>query len=76
MLRAYMSPDQTGWNERLACTEFAINNSHQEPVMNTIFFFNYGIHLLTPVTMDSRMTVPCEHDFVQGIGRAVQQAKL
>ena len=37
MLRAYVQPDQNGWDEHLACAEFAINNSWQESVKNTPF---------------------------------------
>ena len=75
MLRAYVSPDQSDWDEHLACAEFAINNSWQEAVKNTPFFLNYGMHPLVPASVSLPRTVPSAHDFVEGIERAVRRAK-
>ena len=75
MLRAYVQPDQNDWDEHLACAEFAINNSWQESVMNTHFFFTYGMHPLTPVSASLPRLVPTAHSFVEGIEGAVRRAK-
>ena len=50
MLRAYVSLEHDDWDAKLACAEFAINNSWQATVKNTPFFLNYGQHPLTPAT--------------------------
>ena len=51
MLRAYVCNEHNDWDEKLACAEFAINNSWQEAVRSTPFFVNYGQHSLTPATI-------------------------
>jgi len=42
MLRVYVSLEHDDWDAKLACAEFAINNSWQETVKNTPFFLHYG----------------------------------
>jgi hypothetical protein len=42
MLRAYVILEHDDWDAKLACAEFAINNSWQETVKNTPFFLHYG----------------------------------
>jgi hypothetical protein len=76
MLRAYVGPDPTEWDEHLACAEIAINSSWQESIKNTPFFLNYGMHPLTPGPMTLPRTVPHAHDFVEGIEKAVRKAKV
>jgi hypothetical protein len=59
----------------LACAEFAINNSWQETVKNTPFFFNYGQHPLTPATKQLFSTVSKAADFAEGIVKSVKEAR-
>jgi hypothetical protein len=75
MLRAYVSLEHDDWNAKLACAEFAINNSWQETVKNTPFFLNYGQHPLTPATKQLPYTVPKAADFAEGIVKSVKEAR-
>ena len=50
MLRHYINPTQTNWDELLPLAEFAMNNAHNASVDNTPFFLNYGMHPRCPVT--------------------------
>ena len=75
MLRAYISLEHDDWDAKLACAEFAINNSWQETVKNTPFFLNYGQHPLTPATKQLSSTVPKAADFAEGIVKSVKEAR-
>jgi hypothetical protein len=75
MLRAYVQPDHTDWDEHLACAEFAINNSWHKSIKNTPFFLKCGMHLLTPISAILPRLVPSAHDLVEGIEGAVRRAK-
>eukprot|EP00983_Pelagomonas_calceolata_P027323 858245-Pelagomonas_calceolata.AAC.1 len=74
MLRAYVCYAQDDWDEKLACAEFAINNSWQESVQNTPFFLNYGQHPLTPATVQLPSRVPGASEYAEGVARSVKQA--
>ena len=63
------------WDAKLACAEFAINNSWHETVKNTPFFLNYGQHPLTPATKQLPSAVPKAADFVEGIVKSVKEAR-
>ena len=75
MLRAYVSLEHDNWDAKLACAEFAINNSWHETVKNTPFFLNYGQHPLTPATKQLPSAVPKAADFVEGIVKSVKEAR-
>eukprot|EP00983_Pelagomonas_calceolata_P033030 1034935-Pelagomonas_calceolata.AAC.1 len=75
MLRAYVGYAQDDWDEKLACAEFAINNSWQESVQNTPFFLNYGQHPLTPATVQLLSRVQRASEYAEGIARSVKQAQ-
>ena len=75
MLRAYVSHKHDDWDAKLACAEFAINNSWHETVKNTPFFLNYGQHPLTPATKQLPSAVPKAADFVEGIVKSVKEAR-
>lgn len=51
MLRHYVSPTQDDWDEHLDMAEFAINNTLQASTNATPFFLNYGVHPVTPGTV-------------------------
>ena len=40
ILRHYVGPFHTDWDQHLACAEFAINNSYQESIKTTPFRLN------------------------------------
>jgi len=49
MLRHFVTPTITNWDELLVNAQFAINNAWQESVQNTPFFLNHGRHPRTPL---------------------------
>jgi hypothetical protein len=51
MLRAYVSPTATDWDEHLAAVEFAYNNSVQASTGYTPFQLTTGQHPLTPLAL-------------------------
>eukprot|EP00983_Pelagomonas_calceolata_P131246 1161757-Pelagomonas_calceolata.AAC.8 len=63
------------WDEKLACAEFAINNSWQESVQDMPFFLNYGQHPLTPATVQLPSKVPRASEYAEGIAKSVKQAR-
>ncbi len=75
VLRAYVKPDQTDWDEFLPAVEFAINNSWHESVHNTPFFLNYGQHPHLPSHTGLPSKVPAAENYVRGIEKAVAEAK-
>ena len=48
MLRHFVSPTMTNWDELLVHAQFEINNAWQESVQNTPFYLNHGRHPRTP----------------------------
>ena len=70
MLRNYVSPDQTDWDELLAPAEFAYNNAPSASTGFTPFFLNYGRHPRTPASLIFRRRgdggeVPSVENFVE-----------
>ena len=57
MLRHYIDPCQTDWDQHLPAVEFAINNSWQESIKETPFFLNYGQNPLVPINLIDSVTV-------------------
>ncbi len=50
MLRHFVSPTMTSWDELLVHAQFAINNAWQESVQNAPFYLNHGRHPRTPLS--------------------------
>jgi hypothetical protein len=77
MLRHYVAPDQSDWDQHLDAAEFAVNNSWQESTRETPFVLNYGHAPNTPMSMlvqqDSR--VPAAKALVQRIAEGIARAK-
>ena len=71
MLRNYVSPDQSDWDELLAPCEFAYNNAPSASTGFTPFFLNYGRHPRTPASLilkrrgDGMGEVPTVENFVE-----------
>eukprot|EP00983_Pelagomonas_calceolata_P019609 617253-Pelagomonas_calceolata.AAC.1 len=76
MLRSYIGNEQNDWDSKLACAEFAINNSWQEAVKNTPFYLNFGQHPLTPASLQLPRSVPMAADFVEGIVNNVKKNRM
>jgi len=51
MLRAYVAPHQSDWDEHLIAAEFAYNNSVQGSTGFTPFYLNHGRHPHTPLSL-------------------------
>jgi len=75
MLRSHVRPDQTDWDEHLACAKFVNNKLWQVSIKNSPFFLNYGMHPLTPVSASLPRLEPSIQDFVEGIEEAVRRTK-
>ena len=77
MLRSYISPCQTDWDEHLTAVEFAINNSWHESTRDTPFYLNYGQHPLTPINLSNGPPrVPAATAFVNRMQTRIAHAKL
>ena len=63
MLRHFVYPTVTTWDELLLHVQFAINNAWQELVQNTPFYLNHGRHPRTPLAVS----------LVQDKGRSLSQ---
>jgi hypothetical protein len=77
VLRHYVSPDQTDWDDYLAAAEFAINNAWQKSVRETPFMLNYGQHPNTPLRLlvETNQRVPAASNFVEHIRAGVAKAR-
>ncbi len=53
VLRCYTMLHQKDWDNNLCMAEFAINNSYHTSTKHTPFFLNYGMHLATPVMVET-----------------------
>jgi hypothetical protein len=51
MLRAYVSPTSTDWDQHLVAVEFAYNNTVQASTGFTPFYLTTGQHPLTPLSL-------------------------
>jgi hypothetical protein len=81
VLRHYVNPLQTDWDVWLPAVEFAINNSVHTGTKETPFFLNYGVHPLTPLSLQSpaerakASKVPAAAKFTADMQAAVARAK-
>ena len=79
MLRHYVSPTHTDWDEHLDMAEFAINDAWQESVKETPFMLNYGQHPLNFLSVQTHSQVPAAASFTEdmqlGRERAVECLK-
>eukprot|EP00983_Pelagomonas_calceolata_P039391 1137166-Pelagomonas_calceolata.AAC.1 len=62
MLRAYVVPFQTDWDEHLVAAEFAYNNSVQASTGFTPFFLYHGRHPYTPLSLTLSTLQPNTND--------------
>ena len=51
VIRHFISPDMTNWDELLPTVEFAMNDHVHEGMQQTPFFLNYGRHPAKPVDL-------------------------
>jgi hypothetical protein len=75
MLRMYVSRSQTDWEDKLACAEFAVNNSEHVSTGVSPFFLNYGHHPYLPVTLLPNHRVPGATAFAQKMQRLIAEAR-
>jgi hypothetical protein len=75
VLRHYVNPRGTDWEEFLPAVEFAVNNAWQESVRNTPFFLNYGRHPRGPDGQRIVSGVPHARDMRVRLQDALKDAK-
>jgi transposase InsO family protein len=75
MLRMYVSRSQTDWEDKLACAEFAVNNSEHVSTGVSPFFLNYGHHPYLPVSLLPNHRVPGATAFAQKMQRLIAEAR-
>ena len=71
LIRHYISPDQTNWDDLLPAAEFAVNNSKNESTGETPAFLMQGQHPLTPVTIQTDSTVPAARLFASQLQQTI-----
>ena len=83
LLRHFVSPTMTNWDELLMHAQFAINNAWQESMQNTPFYLNHGRHPRTPSsaslergrTLPSKSRHPASAAFAQHMQTPIAHAK-
>ena len=75
VLRHYIGPFQSNWEELLPMAEFSINNSLSEVTGATPFLLNYGQHPDTPLTVVLRRRHLEVNRFIGQWTERIQQAK-
>lgn len=78
VLRCHCMDAPHTWNDNLCMVEFAINNSYQESLKHTPFFLTYGMHPVTPVTLEAikLSKSPAASQWTQDMISTLNQAKL
>ena len=75
MLRHYVSPYQSDWNDYLPLCEFAINNSVNESTGFTPFYLTYGYHPMTPANTLTLSAIPAAKHLHQQMLQNIDLAK-
>ena len=78
ILRHYVGPFHTDWDQHLACAEFAINNSYQESIKTTPFRLNYGRDPKTPLSWTLNVPsskLPSAEELVSSLKKSLELAK-
>ncbi len=83
VLRHFMPPTMTNWDDLLMHAQFAINNAWQRSVQNTPFYLNHGRHPKPPFsaslergrTLPSKSKNPASAAFAQHMQTTIARAK-
>ena len=75
VLRSFISPDQSNWDDLLPLVEFAINNSINVATGSTPFLMNYGQTPITPASMPIIQNNSGAQKFVANWESQVKKAK-
>lgn len=75
VLRHYIGPFQSNWEQLLPMAEFSINNSLSDSTGTTAFLLNYGQHPDTPMTVALRAAHPEVNRFVGQWSELLKHAK-
>jgi hypothetical protein len=75
VLRHFIGPFQSNWEELLPMVEFSINNSLSEATGTTAFMLNYGQNPDTPTTVALRRAHPQVNRFIGQWSHLLKQAK-
>ena len=74
MLRYFVSPHQTDWDQHISLAEFAIN-SYQESTKTTPFRLNIFKDPQTPLSLATGCNVPAAQSFADGMQHDIVLAK-
>ena len=75
VLRHYVAPDGSDWDDHLSTAEFAVNNTFHESIKNTPFFLNYGRHPRVPGHPEFPSHVPEAQGFEERFQMLWKRAK-
>lgn len=76
VLRHYVNPRQTDWDEHLAMVEFAINDAWHESTKNTPFYLNYCRHPRHPANRRyPNGRSPAAHELVQQMTQVIKETR-
>jgi hypothetical protein len=75
VLRSFISPDQSNWDDLLPLVEFAINNSINVATGSTPFLMNYGQTPITPASLPIIQNNSSAQKFVANWESQVKKAK-
>ena len=75
ILRHYVNPSHTDWDEFLSVAEFAVNNAVSASTGFTPFYLNYGKHPNTPVRVIHTAGTPAAEDMVTHLQNCMTLAK-
>ena len=75
VLRSFISPDQSDWDDLLPLAEFAINNSINVATGSTPFLMNYGQSPITPASMPIMQNNSGAQKFMANWESQVKKAK-
>lgn len=76
MLCMYVAKSQDDWNEKLACTEFEINNATHETTEYFPVMLIYGFHPRLSVAILPNTRLPSPSDFVQRMLQMINEARM
>ena len=77
VLRSHCMHTISKWDDFLSMVEFAINNSYHASTKYTPFYLNYGMHPITPITVDTLKLskVPAAAQWSQDLQTTLSNAK-
>ena len=75
VLRSFVAPDQSDWDEKLPLVEFAMNNTVNSTIGTTPFLMEYGQEPLTPASLPIAQRNSKAFKFIANWENRVKEAK-